>query len=461
MRWLFDSKKKPARSIDDIRAVGKHMMRVQSLNIFGPFSESKNGQYLLVRQDSDRQRGIGGYRESGNGTFVLVSQGQVVCVGECERPTEGDVANDGTFAIIDTFFGDKLGSKLYVHSADGTILYAHVFSANTLNIGISAEGTYVVAQLAYSSTEDSGKFYLFDTRKSKVISVFVPLTGWADKYEFSLPNKIVYLCYKNNRRYGYSFDGTFLDSQLYDHEQVEDASPTDLVLIVREKLNNATNDQLPALLALINRALDGDLSKYDDYRALGFRLKGEILEPSGDLEGAISAYKEALNIDPKIGVKQRLKKLEECHKLSGSPAAATQRKLSASKTLDLIPISSEKVREVLYNFTQYAFIGGAINNESLDAKHFPKVLAILRSGTLTQHELAAQTLQVRRVFYELLMQYLMFLSKNRNLPFPPDFLAQSNAKVLGTQLTAYMAEHGWPFPQMLQQSQGMGSSLST
>jgi len=453
MKWLFGSNKKSAPVVEDIRKVGSRMVRIESLDMFGPYSESENGQYLLIRQDSDRERGIGGYRKSGNGRFALVNKGQVVYVGECERPTEGEVANSGTFIINDTLFGDKLGSKLYVYSAGGVLSFSHVFSANTLNIGISAEGTHVVAQLCNSNTEDSSKLYLFDISQSKVVSAFVPETGWADKYEFSVPNKAVYLCYKNNRRYGYSFDGTFLDSQRYDRERVEDASPIDLVLIVREKLNGATNEQLPDLLSLISKAFEGNFSEYQDYQALGYRLKGEILESLGNLEEAILAYQKALNINPKIGVKQRLKKLENKNQSvcpSGS-APATRRKQPASKASGLSPISGAAVQEVLYSFTQYAFVGGAIKDESLNVKYFSKVLTILRFGTLTQHELATQPLQVQRVFYELLTQYLMFLSMNPALPFPADFLAQSSSKALGTQVTAYMAEHGWPFPQMLQQ----------
>jgi len=151
--------------------------------------------------------------------------------------------------------------------------------------------------------------YLFNISNSSVVSAFFPETGWAERYEFSVPEKILYLCYKNNRRYRYSFDGSFFDRDLYDRERVEDASATELVNIVREKLREAGEKELPELLSMINRAFEGDLSKYDDWRALAFRLKGEILETLGDAEQAVLAYKNALKINPKIGVKQKLKRL--------------------------------------------------------------------------------------------------------------------------------------------------------
>lgn len=321
MKWLFGSKKKKAPEKDDVRKVGNRMLRISSLDMFGPYSESENGRYFLIRQDSDREQGTGGYRESGNGRFALVENGSVAFTGECERPTEGVVSNIGTFAITDTFFGDKLGSKIYVYSADGAEVIAYTFSAKTLNIGISPEGTHVVAQMCNSETNDSGKLFLFEVSQSKPIATFTPETGWANEYEFSVPDGILSLCYRGNRKYRYQFDGTFLDRERFERERVEDASPTELVLVVREKMKSATNEQLPGLLSLIDRAFAGNLSECYDYRALAFRLKGEINESLGDNDQAISAYREAINIDPKIGVKQRLNKLEKANAPSGSSNA--------------------------------------------------------------------------------------------------------------------------------------------
>ncbi len=304
--------KSETSSIDeDIRKVGSRMIRVQSLNMFGVYSESADRQYLLIRQDSDRESGVGGCRDSGNGRFALARQGKILYVGECERPTEGAVSNSGTFAIIDTLFGDKLGSKLYVYSEDGKLLFSKRFTANTLNMGISTEGSHVVVQLCGSNTKDSGKLLVFEISTSETISAFAPETRWAQRYEFSVSDQIVYLCYDNNRRYAYSFQGVFLDGLKYARDQIEDASPADLVLIVREKLKDAPQEKLPELLSMINKAFEGDLSQYDEYLALAYRLKGEINELLGNLEDAVFSYKKALEIDPKIGVKQRLNKLEK------------------------------------------------------------------------------------------------------------------------------------------------------
>lgn len=210
MKWQLGLKRKSSREADDVQKVGSRMVRIKSLGVFGPFSESENGQYLLARQDSDRERGIGGYRELGNGKFALVENGRVAFVGECERPTAGEVANTGTFVIADSLFGKKISSSLFIYSANGELRLSHSFLAKIFNIGISFEGTHVVAQLCNSETDDSGRIYLFDVSESKVISAFNPEGGWADKYKFSVPEKIIYLCHDNKESYKYLFDGTFL-----------------------------------------------------------------------------------------------------------------------------------------------------------------------------------------------------------------------------------------------------------
>lgn len=115
------------------------------------------------------------------------------------------------------------------------------------------------------------------------------------------------------------------------------------------------------------------------------------------------------------------------------------------------PITSESVQELIYNFTQYAFIGSSIREMPLDSGEFANTFTILRAGPLSQQELFIQPLPIQRVIYELLTQYIIFFSMNPSLPFPPDFLAQSNPKLLGQKVTAYMAQHGWPFPQMFGQ----------
>lgn len=218
---------------------------------------------------------------------------------------------------------------------------------------------------------------------------------------------------------------------------------------MQEKLKERGPEQPATLLSILDSALAGNLCEYHDYRALAYRLRGEILEATNSPDDARAAYKEALSLNPKIGVKRRLENLEK--EYGGVKEEAPTKPRKRNSPVQNQPISASKVQELLYNFTQYAFIGGEIPSQPLDLKQFRKVIRILEGGSLTQTNVANQPVQVQRVLYELLTQYIMFVSVNPQLRYPPDFLTESSPTELGTAVTAYMVEHEWPFPQMLHQ----------
>jgi len=51
------------------------------------------------------------------------------------------------------------------------------------------------------------------------------------------------------------------------------------------------------------------LHEYPSYTGKLFRTKGELLEIMGDKDGAVAAYRQALDVNPKIGCKRRLEQL--------------------------------------------------------------------------------------------------------------------------------------------------------
>jgi len=299
--WLFKFRKDKKSSLEHSNVqVLDGVARINSIELSGQYAVSQNNRYLLVYRSGD------GFKL--NGKFALVKEEEVIFVAKCKRPTGAVVANNGTFVVVDSGEINSYADRVDVYASDGSKIMAHAFSAYTACIGISDMGTHVVVQLHNSKTSDAHRVYVFDVEKSAVVSSFIPKTEAAERFVFSVEQEIVYFCYRNDRKYGYSFAGNFLDIDRYEREREADASATELVLIVRERIESATTETLPDLLALINRALEGDLS-YFNYRALAYRAKGEIHEAIGDTERAIAAYKMALKLDSKIGVKQKLRKL--------------------------------------------------------------------------------------------------------------------------------------------------------
>ena len=124
-KWLFGKKKSKQVSSStrkNVRIVVDGMMQIDSENMFGPYTKSKNGNYSLLLCDSDPSQGRGGYRESGNGRFALISGEEVCFIGECERPVEGAVSDNGAFALIDTHFGSGTKSTMLAFSKEGVWL---------------------------------------------------------------------------------------------------------------------------------------------------------------------------------------------------------------------------------------------------------------------------------------------------------------------------------------------------
>lgn len=111
-------------------------------------------------------------------------------------------------------------------------------------------------------------------------------------------------------------------------------------------------------------------------------------------------------------------------------------------------LSSSDVNEVVYNFTQRCFIGEKEPGD-VDLSHEDALFKRLAAGPITQVDAHQLPSGQRRVFRELLTQHIMFLEMNKQLPFPPDFLAGSSQDRLGTNLLEYFCHYKWPFPQML------------
>ena len=170
-------------------------------------------------------------------------------------------------------------------------------------------------QSANSKTDDSGKLHLIDTENQQKISSFVPKTGWCKEWSVNEELQRIVVCNNNNRSYEYDFSGELQNPERYEAESIEDASPEQLVIIVKEKLNDAQLSDIPSLIQLINSALESGLNNFHDYRPLAYRLRGEANEQAGNISEAIIDYRSALELDPKIGVKRKLQKLERSEQM--------------------------------------------------------------------------------------------------------------------------------------------------
>jgi tetratricopeptide (TPR) repeat protein len=167
-------------------------------------------------------------------------------------------------------------------------------------------------QTCNSSTEDSGILAVFDLVAGVQISSFSAESGWANHYEFPPGEGIVRLGYPNDGgTFSYTLAGDFIERE----EWLEAGLERGDLYLAKRMMEEAGNQPPPALAARLLASVDTGLRhqnwRDDRSQAFGWRLKGEILEASAELEEALRCYEKALALNPKIGIKRRVEQMKK------------------------------------------------------------------------------------------------------------------------------------------------------
>lgn len=318
-----------------ITEFGSHeLCSIEEIGFIGHFSRSPSGRFRLIWSDRDPGGRIGGARTSGHGRWSLLDEDRLVIEGRLERPSHGQVADDGTFIIADVLFGDALACKIQAYRADGSRIFSRDIAANLVGCAIAGDGRHAIYQTANApGSPDSCRYFLFDLAGGDEIANWEPETGWASDYAFDRAADLVYLIDGEGIRVAYRFDGQMDDRPGWEERRL-DRGDLSVIRAIFEREKDAIDDSMRfGLLAGCDVAVArGDVHELG--RAL--RLRGEILEQGGDLAGALAAYDEALTRDPQIGVTRRADALRR--KLE--PSAS---KLSPKKKLSKLERQAERL----------------------------------------------------------------------------------------------------------------------
>ena len=317
--WPFTRNKKDkmtkSQNSDSVSKVGARMIRVRSLDFHGSYSESANKKFILGWQDSDHTKGIGGFRESGEGTYILAENGKLRLKGRLQRPNGGNVADNGTFIINDWMFGEGKHGTFYVFDKEGVQLIKHRFKANFYNNGVSPDGKFAVCQCAGSDTADGNVLAFFDIETGALLWKKIPKSGWADSYDFDCEKKYLYLGYRDEGKFRYDFDGKFLDKEKWETEQIENASAFELSNMAKNQFKEIDDDltvkDAKEILSLLRKAFKKGLDEDPNEKANAYRTAGEVNEAMGQTDNAIKYYEKAIELNPKVGVKRRLGALKK------------------------------------------------------------------------------------------------------------------------------------------------------
>lgn len=287
------------------------MVRISSLDFFGVFSKSPDGKYLLAWRDADPVGRRGGYRESGEGDYVLVHNEDIVVTGRMERPNDGKVADNGTFILSDWRFGDQLRSTFYAFNHQGQRLLSHEFGANALNSGLSPDGRFAVHMTAGGDHPDANKMTLFDLTDRELLWSLRPISGVPTSYAFDTVEALLWLEYEGKGRYAYSMtDGDFLDRERWETEKIERANPFELVRIGRNRLKAAgPNLDLRdgvEIAFIFKKAIATGIDQSPSEHAKVLKALGDLWEQIGDDREALNCFRQAETVYSKAGVKRRI-----------------------------------------------------------------------------------------------------------------------------------------------------------
>jgi len=290
-------------------------VEIPSIGFFGLCKKSHSGEWIISWSDSDDQQHRSGYRESGHGRYVLynATQDKIVLQGKLERPNSGNVANNGNFSIEDWHFGGDLSGIFYVFSANGSKLIKKRLEANIFNSGISNSGRYAICQTANAPTSDGNRLIAFDVENTTQLFSIHPTTEWADKYKFIEDESYFAVVINKIGTFRYDIQGNFIDLAKYDAARLQSDRFEVALLAAKEILKKPelSNQQAQAALKAVLRARALGADKDQSWKAEALKIQGSAHEFLSNKEEALSAFDEALKINPKIGVKRRADSLRK------------------------------------------------------------------------------------------------------------------------------------------------------
>jgi hypothetical protein len=250
----------------------------------------------------------------------------VATVEHLHRPFSSDVSDVGIFAVNDAGPASELSASLVVFDTAGNQLYGRAYKANLAGFSISPCGRYLASQTCNSGNEDSYIFEIHDVAQQRVLASRTPATGWSNEYAFETDGgelKRVFAKVQNLGKFAYSPTGEFLDAKKFANARLTKGDPSTRISAAEELvLSDGSEKTLQRAMSVVEAAIEAS-PQGSSWLAGAYRFKGEVLEKMDRTSDAIEAYRAALALNPKVGVKKRLAGLEK---------AAAQQTLLSSRT---------------------------------------------------------------------------------------------------------------------------------
>ncbi len=282
-----------------------------SINYHGLCKQSPGKAWVLSWNDATPDGRRGGHREEGEGRYILVNliNNAIVVDARMPRPNNGAVADNGSFCLEDWHFGSTLSGTFHVFTSQGLPIITKVLTANILHSGISRNGLLAYCLTANSPTEDGRKLALYDLKQGVQIFAVTPQRAFE---RIGFDEKLMQLVVKvsGGGEYRYGADGALVDEGAADVALLGSTNYSDVILTAESMLKGKPGiEELESILTALIRARGLGADDNPAWRPTALKVQGLAHEALGQASEATGCYEEALELNPKIGVKRKLDSL--------------------------------------------------------------------------------------------------------------------------------------------------------
>ncbi|SOE92698.1 hypothetical protein SAMN05414139_05456 [Burkholderia sp. D7] len=311
--------------------------KIDDMMDFGLAQHSPNKQWSVGFWDpgpdalQGRPRGVR-LRDNTTGRIVAT-------VNSVQRPFSVDVSDTGVFGVNDAGQASELSADLAIFDSSGKQVYGRAYKANLAGFGISPCGRYVASQTCNSGNEDSFILEIHDVAQQRILASCTPVAGWSAKYTFDSEDgelKRVFAKINHLGKFAYSPTGEFLDAKKFMTARMTKGDPYTRIRAAEELVRTDGSDKAIQRAMAVVEATIAAFEPGQDSRWLpgAHRLKGELLEKMQRPDEAMEAYRAALGLNPKIGVKKRLAEMERAASQQALLVTGTEQRAMSARRSD-------------------------------------------------------------------------------------------------------------------------------
>lgn len=283
----------------------------ESLNFTGNQIFSPNKEYEMLYNSSNNKY-----------NYYIISNRRIIHKGNLKELNDCKISNNGIFISNCGLDSVQLGGCFNIYNPDGTLILKQDFDVNLHTNGISINGKYACIQLVNNSnSKDEGKLLIFDIENRKIISEFLPITGWAIYYSFDEKEQLVSLHYDKNKIYKYTFEGVLLDIKKFEEDILYSDRASSIkkhvfkIIKDLKKQDGIDYNKYLLVIRILNVLLNTNISSGE--KAQIHKELGNIYYQYDKKNESLYNFKKALDLNSKIGVKRIYDKLlkEKSNKL--------------------------------------------------------------------------------------------------------------------------------------------------